>query len=370
MAGPAGAIALTEAFETLPLLYARWIGELLGAGIPRERKATCGTCAMCRPADAAPHTEDHYFEPSAKCCTYLPRLPNFLAGGVLADPAAGPGQASVLSRIETRAGVTPLGLSIPARYSVLYNAGDDLFGRARGLICPHFVAETADCGVWRHRNSVCATWFCKHERGRLGLRFWRGALQPLLETLEAALAKWCVLELDLDVAALEALADSAAWDGGEGRLTAAEIDGAPDPKAYARLWGRWLGREAECFERCAELVAGLSWPEVLAIGGPNARARAMLTAEAFRRLVDPATPERLRPAPVQVARAGAGHVRLVSYSAYDPLEAPAVTLALLPAFDGRPTAEVIAEVEAATGLSVEPGFVRKLADFGVLTPEE
>ena len=42
---------------------------------------------------------DLQFEPSTKCCTFLPELPNFLVGAMLADtdPAAAEGRASVIA---------------------------------------------------------------------------------------------------------------------------------------------------------------------------------------------------------------------------------------------------------------------------------
>ena len=55
-----------------------------------------------------------------------------------------------------------------------------------------------------------------------------------------------------------------------------------------------------------------------------------------------------------------------SYSDYDPLELPSAVMELLPFFDGRPTAEALAEIEAERGVRLEPALVRKLIDFQVL----
>ena len=85
--------------QVLPPLYARWTDELLGGPIPAETRATCLDCAMWvkegrNPAAYDPFTgQEISFLPSTKCCTYVPSLPNFLAGGVLLDedPAVAPG---------------------------------------------------------------------------------------------------------------------------------------------------------------------------------------------------------------------------------------------------------------------------------------
>ncbi|HVM98668.1 MAG TPA: hypothetical protein VMT68_00520 [Caulobacteraceae bacterium] len=361
-----------DLFEALPPLYAGWVGELLGAGIPAERKATCDACAMCPPPGGATGGAA-YFEPSLKCCTFMPRLPNFLVGAILADDADAAdaaGRESLLRRLGAREAVTPLGVDRSAAYGLLYDAGEETFGKARGLVCPHFLADTGRCGVWRHRNSVCATWFCKHERGQVGFQFWRSALQRLLGVVERALAKWCVAELDIGPDALEALAASPAWNNDSAPLTARALDGGVDERAYARLWGRWRDREPEFFARSAALVAPLSWAEVSAIAGAEGGMLATVTQLAFQRLTAAAAPGRLVPAEFRIARAGPEATRVVAYSPYDPLDIPNVVLALLPAFDGRPTADVIADVEARTGFRLEPDLVRKLADFGVLKPAE
>jgi hypothetical protein len=360
-----------EAFEALPALYAGWMAALLPSGIPRERKATCEACAMCAPKGAAASPADaedgaEYFDAATKCCTYAPNLPNFLVGAILADDSAA-ARGRVLERLAAREAVTPLGVARPTAYGVLFDAADDAFGRARGLTCPYYVADGGRCGAWRHRESVCATWFCKHERGRRGFGFWREALQRLLGELEDALAKWCVLQLEPGEAALDTLIASPEWRGGETPLTPWALDRTARAKDYDRLWGRWVGREAEFFARCAELAAGLAWPDVLALAGAEGAALAAATRRAFRRLTDPAAPQRPRAAPYQVVKAGADTTRVVTYSPYDPLDVPSLALALLPAFDGRPTAAALAEIETRTGVRLEPDLVRRLADFGLLT---
>src|SRR5215471_13024784 len=87
--------------EPLPPLYEKWIVDLVGGTIPRESRATCDNCAMCASGatqDAA--AQSYFFDPTIKCCTYVPTIPNFLVGRILSDaePAAQPGRASVEKR--------------------------------------------------------------------------------------------------------------------------------------------------------------------------------------------------------------------------------------------------------------------------------
>jgi len=359
--------------EALPSLYAGWMQTLLPSGIPREGKATCDACAMCAPkgttgpAEITPglDTDTEYFDVSTKCCTYAPSLPNFLVGAVLADEQA-LARDRLEARVRARVAVTPLGVARPTAYGALYDTAADAFGRTRGLLCPYYVAETGSCGIWRHRESVCTTWFCKHERGKVGFSFWRDAMQRLLSAVEEALAKWCVLQLDPGEAALDLLIASPQWRGASPPLTASAIDGVPLARGHDATWGRWSGREAEFFLRCAELVAELDWAQVLAITGAEGVALADATRRAHRRLTTPATPKRPRTAPFQITKVGSETTRVVTYSGFDPLDLPTVALALLPAFDGRPIEEAIAEIEVGAGVRVEPAFVRRLLDFGVL----
>ena len=347
---------------------------LLPTGIPRERKATCDDCAMCAPKGApvpaevmrGVDTDAEYFAPSVKCCTYAPSLPNFLVGAVLADEKA-VARGRLAERIAARDAVTLLGVGRPTAYGALYDAADDAFGRAEGLLCPYYVAETGLCGIWRHRESVCTTWFCKHERGKVGFSFWREAMQRLLGAVEEALAKWCVLQLGPGEAALDRLIASPEWHGSSPPLNASAIDRTARARGHDAAWGRWSDREAEFYVRCAELVAGLDWAQVLALTGAEGAALADATRRAHRRLTTQATPVRPRTAPFQISKVGSETARLVTYSGFDPLDLPTVALALLPAFDGRPVAEVIAEVEVKTGVQIETGFLSRLLDFGVLT---
>jgi len=89
--------------SALPPLYETWMARALPGPIPAETRAPCQQCAMCPPnagAAAAPSSPD-YFNPQTKCCTYLPQLPNFLVGRILADetPEMERGRASVGQRI-------------------------------------------------------------------------------------------------------------------------------------------------------------------------------------------------------------------------------------------------------------------------------
>ncbi len=356
--------------STLPPLYARWIDELLSGPLPSETEATCERCAMLPPAGTAA-ASTLFFDAETKCCTYVPALPNFLVGRILddPDPALAQGRATVETRIAGGVGVSPLGLQCPPVHAVLYRIGGlASFGRARTLRCPHYVAEAGGaCGIWRHRNSVCSTWFCKYARGATGQQFWQ-SLDQLLATAERELARWCLLRLDVDPEALRRLLPRGT-DRERGRdeaLDAGAIDGRVDAEAYGRLWGSWRGRERELYRSAARLVDKLGWDDVARIGGASVQAQGRIVVHAHARHGSDAIPARLAVGQIQTQPAGRNHVRVTTYNPYDPLELPRVLVEVLGYFDGRPTADALRQIRDEKRINVQPALVRRLVDFGVL----
>jgi hypothetical protein len=345
---------------------------LLGGTIPAESKATCDSCAMRPPDDASvPHGE-LFYSPVTKCCTFLPELANFLVGGILRDddPALAAGRRTIEQRIDAGIDVTPLGLGRSAKYSLLYNQGRRGFGHAKSMECPHHLPD-GRCGVWRHRESTCATWFCKHDRGVVGQRFW-GRLHDLLATIERKLTVWCVLQQGIEAGLLETMfaGRRLAAAAGAAGLDASDLDGETDPRAYRTAWGAWAGRERDIYRRSAELVAGLTWEDVMRIGGVELDVHARLTRAAYGTLLSDEVPSRLRPRELRVLMSSAQKAQVVTYSEIDPLAVPRVLLDVLHHFDGRPTGEVLQEIDEQHDLRLKPGLLRKLVDFAILGPAD
>jgi len=356
--------------EPLPPLYDGWVAQLLEGIIPRESRATCHDCAMCPSSGAQSGPRNHYYDPRIKCCTYIPVLHNFLVGRILSDddPAAQAGRRTVEKRIAEGVAVTPFCLDIPPAFSVLYNnAGAKAFGRSRTLRCPHYIEDGGRCGVWRNRNSVCSTWFCKHVRGQVGEAFWQHSLLYLLNFVEQDLAFWCLLQLDFGDDAFRHL--MAISEQSE-RLTAESMDNQAETERHKQIWGGWCGHETDFFVKCAELVNRLSWSDVLRISGPRAHAYARLTKQAFARLTSDEIPSALTTGSMRIVQIQEEATRVNTYSWLDPVEVPNVIMALLHYFDGQPTGDVVDAIAAKTGIRLEPALIRKMVDFGLLIPRE
>jgi hypothetical protein len=346
----------------LPPLYAGWLEPVLGAA-PEEPEATCDRCAMqAAPGEPVRPGDVRFTE--AKCCTYHPRLDNFLAGRILADPDAAtrPAARWLEQAIDTAPGVTPLSIDGSPTYWLMYRNATEAFGRSRTLRCPLFDAASGNCGIWRHRGSVCATWFCKYERGAAGTRFW-DAVRQLLEQLERSVAIHCAASLDLGDAALAL----AVCDDGGHRVTGRDLDGTADLSAGPRVWGRWHSREREFFARCTTIAEALSPAEVLALGGARASALARVAQRRLEELraPDPA-PGPFRLGKFEVIRSDGATARVCAYSSYDPLDVPSRLLAALLRFDGRPTEAVAREIAEQDGLALPAPLLRTLVDFELL----
>jgi hypothetical protein len=349
----------TSALATSPLprLYAPWIDEVLGGPLPEEHHATCSACAMCKPMNAKAATASlTVFDPDTKCCTYVPTLPNFLLGLILEDddPSSAAGRISVERRIDGGIGVTPLGLQPDPQYVLIYkSAGDQLFGRSTGLRCPHYLPlDGGQCGIWKHRNAVCATWFCKYQRGRVGKQFW-DALLSLLTVVERHLGLWAAAELGEPIAGL-----------GPALLPYY----ASVPRSPASLWSpRWRGRPKAFYRESARLVNPLTWMQVREIGGPELALGAGQLRAIYGALQADELPSHLRLASVGRVEHEDGHVALIGYQRNDMLLLPRALADALERFDGRkPTAQVCDEITWQAGTELDRAAVRRLVDFGVL----
>ena len=339
---------------------------MLAGPIPRETDATCDDCAMSA-NDGVAEKDRIFFNPETKCCTYIPMLPNYLVGRILADDDRNfaSGRGTVEERLNTGIAVTPLGLGQPPSFRALYgHSSESLFGRSATLRCPHYVpAGGGRCGIWQHRASICATWYCKFVRGAVGSRFWQ-ALHQLLSAVELCLSRWCVLELNIGNEALSHIIPNPRSQSP--KIDPLALDGTLDSALQRKLWGRWAERERDFYRECAKLVAQLSWENVLTVSGPDVKILAQLVQEAYAKLNSKQIPERLRVGPLQIISMSNERNWIVAHSLLDPLDLPNRLLEVLRYFDGRPTKDVLKAIAAEHGIKLDASLIRKLTDFEVL----
>ena len=224
--------------------------------LPAEHRSTCSDCPQIAAAN---------FHPVYRCCTYIPRLPNFLYGAGLKDPAT---KARLVAVTKRHMG-TPEGLvasPFMQRRSANVSAAGD-YGKDAGVVCPFLQMETGLCGIYSYRNSVCATYFCISDLGKAGQEFWE-KLQSLMGQLETALSQWCMASLGIDPANTMGVLNSfdveshlkdfdrdIVQGSSTTSSTASSIDlSAWPPDIYRQLWGKWFGREIDYYTACVDLL--------------------------------------------------------------------------------------------------------------------
>lgn len=262
--------------------------------------------------------------------------------------------------------VTPLGLTVDAPFTVFYQAGGGgTFGKSRTLRCPHYLEEGGRCGIWRHREATCITWFCKHVRGARGERFWY-TLKQFLSSVEESLARWCVYHLEVGSEALRLLFAPRPSPEGNLTLESEQLDGTVDPARYRAIWGEWAGREHDFYRASAALVEALTWEEIGALCGPELPILLRLTQEAYHALVAETIPPLLQVRPLKEIKMERSSSQVVTYSRYDPLRLPKTLLEVLPAFDGGPLEQVRQALASEQQIVLDDALIRKLVDFELL----
>jgi hypothetical protein len=308
------------------------------------------------------------FSPDVKCCDYVPHLANFVAGRAL----AGPGRRSVLDRVERRAGVTTLGLALSHADVGRMVAARSQVGSTERVRCPHFSKEIHGCTIWDTRNAVCATWFCQHERGARGQRFWH-AVRDLLMAAEEQVARHCLNDAGLPddqvTAVLEQRAEmrEIVRRANAGQAPPASATGAETPQWYARMWGAWQGREEDWFARCARSAAALQDRDLGTLLAESAHL-VQDVRRCWSDLQNSELPLRLRFSPGAGTEATADVLRLVGYSPLDPVILPAAYEPGLWHLDGRPIIDVRAEIQQVHNLDIDLNVLQQLHDFGVVLP--
>ena len=331
---------MPELLDGQPELYRSFFPAFFRTTVPAETKATCADCAMCEgstqnvvaPVDGV----RRLFRPDTKCCTYHPRLPNFLVGALLADPRPelAAGRARVEAKLAHGAGVTPQWLRPPARYDLVYKSAQDAFGRAAALRCPYYEGEQGACTIWPYREAVCSTFFCKYVAGADGRALWM-SVKRYLSLAEAQLSRYALFK----VAPALILANGDQLPAATTPLGPEEVDDRPPPpKAYRELWGEWAGREAELYRRCATEVAALTPDAFERLMGLDSDIHLAVLARLHAGATAPALPERPRLNPSLTVRWLAdGSVALGFHSEYDALALPREAYLLLTEFRGAET---------------------------------
>lgn len=185
------------------------------------------------------------YEAHLKCCTFEPRLPNYLVGKLLAtssssakEPVSGAAESGTSSgasastsagsrfpaeagsdaqvigdglrpkvpsallseglrkKFESELSCLPLAVLPDLEYTKKFSKRRRTdFGNREDLLCSYYDKTTQNCSIWRYRGAVCTSFFCMSDLGAQGLRFWR-LLGEFLHHVEMALSEEALVHLD------------------------------------------------------------------------------------------------------------------------------------------------------------------------------
>ncbi|HYO57960.1 hypothetical protein [Archangium sp.] len=336
---------MPQMLDSLPVLYRDLLPDFFRKEIPDETKATCASCAMC-PSSASGAVESvdgvsRLFRPDTKCCTYYPKLPNYLVGALLSDARdeLGEGRRRVGEKIASRMGVTPQWVRPSARYNLLYRNSRQFFGRAASMRCPYYELEQGGCTIWPYREAVCSTFFCKYVAGADGRKLWM-TFKTYLALAEIQLSRYAVLQLLPEYI----LTGKDKPDLAE-TPTVEDLDDKPLPdKEYAALWRQWAGREGGFYRACFDTIRALSPEQVEKILGLDGVIELKVLEKSHRDAVAPVLPGVLKLNPEATVKWLAdGSVALGAYSEYDAVALPGLAYSLLVEFTGREPVEAVRE---------------------------
>ena len=351
----------------MPAVYRAWLPELFDRPALPEPRATCDDCAMCEKGGGAGALQAGFFRPEVKCCSYHPTLPNYLVGAALRDesPELATGRTRLRAKIAARVGITPVWLAAPRKYLVLYDAArESSFGRSEDLLCPYFDRGASNCSIWPYRESVCATFFCKHAAGASGHAFWR-ALKRYLAHVEVALARY---------SATSVRGTAPPPDLPRTKLTREDLEGKPPTEAdYALLWGGDSTRREEAFYvECARVVESMGKAELTRIVDDAGGRELLATATArYDAVVRPKLAARLSLNPALRVTPAPGGVGVTSYSIYDPLFLTQDLYDALSKFSAAElTTEVLARLLRDDEVELPEALLLEMQLHGVMTAVE
>lgn len=270
------------------------------------------------------------FKAEARCCTYHPDLPNFLAGRALRR--GGIGADKIRARLEHLDTRYATGIVRPPELELEYqNLGKSSFGNAEELTCPYWISGTHNCTIYADRNAVCRTWHCKSVDGARGHSAWTAL-------------RWLLLELESELAKTVTTTDAPARD------------------ASVENWVEW-------YIACAERVDHLDIETLKSLRTPKLEFLIAEVAQAIT-LRNESLPEVVAPSVADWFVEPDG-VALTAWSGYDLVDAPTWIFELLSRLDGTKTWRAAKfETEAEIGKTISDDLIHTLHRRGLLSAPE
>jgi len=238
--------------ETIPEFYHAILPLLFQQQIPPEPFSDCFNCPMIGEKGEDPGLDmSRPFAHETKCCTFTPRLPNYMVGGILSDPDPSllEGKQRIMAKIQSREGILPNGVYPSREYNDYFiERGALEFGRSKFLLCPYFIQDKYSCTIWKYREAICSFWYCKQIASKRGSDFWNSMVDYFM-FIQDSFIELAVKECGLN------LADP--YESGPHIKFHHEDEPVRRMNQYNEMWGKWLGKEEEYYKKCFEIVRNL-----------------------------------------------------------------------------------------------------------------
>jgi Fe-S-cluster containining protein len=276
--------------QELPEIYNNIFPSFFNNVLPAEELATCDNCAMVQSHEST-NTNENYYAPNLKCCTFYPTIPNYLIGAILNsnDKMFEHGQNVIKKLIEKGSNVFPTGIHQPKDYKLLYDAASTRgFGKSKALLCPFYNKTLNNCSIWKYRNSTCSTFFCKYVNGKDGNDFYL-SLKEYLQNTETAISNYILLKQGFTSTEIIELREHVK----NNKITHFDLDGRKNIHQYTNHWKAFDGKEIEFYIESYKIASELNEKDFTEIGGIDLEIKLGKAEKAYKSMINPVLPEKL-----------------------------------------------------------------------------
>lgn len=205
---------------------------------PDESRSTCEQCPKIASG----------YDPVVKCCTYNPRIPNFLLGLALDDKMA----SRHVSWVVDNSFGTPEGLqqtTIQSQISYKEYSQNN-FGMPGQASCNFQNKANGNCEVYAFRNAVCSSFFCLPDFKNESSDFWT-SFEAMATQIETALSQWCMAQLGFNLEEYFGVFNDFARSLDR---TVEKESGCWSDIFLKRLWKEYYRKEISFYEKCGKLI--------------------------------------------------------------------------------------------------------------------
>ena len=269
-----------------------------------------------------------------------------MVGGLLLDKDSSmeEGRTRIRDRIRKRIGVLPAGIHPTRKYQFIYQ-NTLAFGKSLSLLCPYYQKERGTCTIWKFREAVCSTYFCKSIAGNAGKKFWE-SMKTFLMHLQRTLIEYSMLKMSLPAnEILRSLNSEPPFPN----LNAGDLDEtSPSDEQYKEHWQSFVGAEEEFYINCYRHVSQLDKSSIEKLGGIEIAIKLKSLEEAFQNMMS--IPSRLALSNKLTLKTRAENYLIPLPDIESSVEIPTTVIDL---FTGKELTENIIEILKSQGIEVE-----------------